>query len=210
MKAVLSRQLVWVGAFAIFLICSCAPLIENQSPNSTSKNLDSDDTACLRIIPKVLEREIPELRLLNMQGCEALHGQARQGHEHMQAVFALRDKTRYHPLGEFPRETKPVPYIDITITVTRFDSPKEAHDQITKEMRSRQATPMPKEIYQGAWLYRFTSGGGTVICQSGQYVIEINPNSEAARPFTLILLDVVLAQTKPVVNQKQLELHDHR
>jgi len=38
-----------------------------------------------------------------------------------------------------------------------------------------------------------------VICQSGQYVIEINPNSEAARPFTLGLLDVALAQIKHVL-----------
>jgi hypothetical protein len=205
MKAVLSRQLVWVGAFAIFLICSCAPLIKRQSSVSTSGNYDLDATGNLQNLPKIVEREIPEFRLLNMQGGAPSDGKPSvgqiwlQGKEYVQAVFVLRNKTRYHPLGEFPRETKPVPYIDIAITVTRFDSPKVAHDQITKEMRLRPATPMPKENYKGAWLYRFTSGGGTVICQSGQYVIEINPNSEAARPFTLGLLDVALAQIKHVL-----------
>ena len=191
MKAVLGRQSVWAGAFAIFLICSCAPLIKRQSSISTSENNDLDATVSLRNIPMVVEREIPELRMLNRQG-----GVRRQGQEYIQAVFVLRNNTRYHPVGEFPRETKPVPYIDIAITVTRFDCPKHAHDEIIKEMRLRQATPLPTENYKGAWLYRFTSGGGTVICQSERYVIEINPNSADARPFTMSLLDVVLAQIK--------------
>ena len=207
MKAVLGRQLVWVGAFAIFLICSCAPLVKRQGSVSTSENHDLDATGNLQNLPKIVEREIPEFRLLNMQGGAPSDGKPSvgqiwlQGKEYVQAVFVLRNKTRYHAAGEFPRETKPVPYIDIAFSVTRFDSPEDAHGEITKEMRFRQATPLPKEDYKGAWLYRFASGDGTVICQSGQYVVEINPLSEGARPSTLSLLDVVLAQ----INQASIK-----
>jgi hypothetical protein len=199
MKTIWGRQLVWVGAFAFLLICSCSQLDKGQSPVYASKNQGLDVTVCLQNIPKKVEREIPELRLLSMEGGVPSHSQVWRGKEYARFVYVLRNKTRYHPVGEFPRATKPVPYMDIEITVTRFNSPKDAHDGITKEMRSRQATPRPKESYRGAWLYRFTSGGGTVICESGQYVIEINPNSEAARPFTLGLLDVALAQIKHVL-----------
>jgi hypothetical protein len=65
-------------------------------------------------------------------------------------------------------------------------------------MRLRQAAPLPKENYKGALLYRFASGGGTVICQSSQYIVEINPNVEAARSLTLKVLDVVLGQIGPM------------
>jgi hypothetical protein len=33
-----------------------------------------------------------------------------------------------------------------------------------------------------------------VVCQSGLYIVEINPNSEGASPLVMRVLDVVLAE----------------
>jgi len=144
---------------------------------------------------KIIEKDITELRSISMKSGVPSSGQAwRRGKEYARGAFVLRNNTRYHPAGEFPRETTPVPYMDIEVTIIRFATSSEAQDELQNEMRLRPATPLPKENYRGALLCRFTSGGGTVICQSEQYVVEINPNIEAARPLTLKVLDVVLGQ----------------
>lgn len=180
----------------IMLACNCAPPQKhNLLPEPKTRNLNS--TTFMQNIPKIIEKDIPEFRSISMKSGVPSSGQTwRQGKEYARAAFILQNNTRYHPAGEFPRETTPVPYMDIEVIVTRFASSSEAQDNLKKELRLRQATPSPKEYYKGALLIRYASGGGTVICQSEQYIVEINPFVEAARPLTLKLLDTVLEQIK--------------
>ena len=123
-------------------------------------------------------------------------GQVWHGEEYASGGFVLRQNTRYHPAGEFPRETKPVPYVDISVTITRYASSGDAQKDLKMGLLRNQG-PQPKENYKGATLYRWLDSTGktaNVVCQSGLYIVEINPNSEGASPLTMKVLDVVLGE----------------
>jgi hypothetical protein len=144
-----------------------------------------------------VERRVPELVCIGTSTGIPGSGQVWHGEEYASAAFVLRKNTRYHPAGEFPRSTTPVPYADLFVTITRYASSSDAQKDLEKSFRLRAVTFEPKVTYKGATLYKYQGASGSVmaaICQSGLYVIEISPNSESASLLTMKVLDVVLAE----------------
>jgi hypothetical protein len=145
-----------------------------------------------------IEQQVPEYGSIGMTTGIRSSGQVWHGEEYASGGFFLRQYPRYHPAGEFPRETKPVLFGDISVTIARYVSSGDAQKNLEMSLSLRQAAPPPKGIiYKGATLYRYLDSTGktaTVVCQSGLYIVEINPNSEGARPLTMKVLDVVLAE----------------
>jgi hypothetical protein len=161
---------------------------------STSKPTNLNTATLLQNALTKIDQQVPELKSIGMSTGISSLGQAWHGEEYASAEFVLRKNIRYHPAGEFSHETTPVPYVDIYITITRYASFDDAQKDLERGLRLRQATPEPKANYKGATLYKYRSGGGTVICEDGLYVVEINPNSEGASPIVMQVLDVVLTE----------------
>jgi hypothetical protein len=87
-----------------------------------------------------------------------------------------------------------VPIVDIFLTITRYASLAAAQKDIEQNLLLRQVMPQSRTIYNGAIPYNYTSGG-TMICQAGEYIIELNP-SEQATSSVMKVLDAVLAELK--------------
>jgi hypothetical protein len=144
-----------------------------------------------------IEQQVPELKSLAINHGVSSSGQVWQGEEYAQATYVLRNKVRYHPAGEFPHETAPVPYGDLNVVITRYASAGAAQKDLEKLPVQRQATFQPKENYRSATLRRYCDATGGVqdaVCRFQQYIVEINCYSQNAEPLTIKTLDVVLAE----------------
>jgi len=163
---------------------------------STSESPHLTPVTSLPDVLKQIEQRVPELGAIGMTTGIPSSGQVWHGEEYASGGFFLRQNPRYHPAGEFPRETKPVLFGDIYVTITRYASSGDAQKDLKMGLFRNQG-PQPKESYKGATLYRWLDATGktaNVVCQSGLYIVEINPNSEGAKPLTMKMLDVVLAE----------------
>lgn len=184
-----SRVSIAILLLSIFAGCSTGL---NSANDSVSPNLKD--------LLEEIEQQIPELKSVNIQGgalpttSDAIWW---HGEEYATSGFILAKNTRYHPAGEFPRQTRPVPYVDLSVIITCYASDDDAQKELETSLHQRQAATPPKESYKGNLLYRYASGGGTAICQAGLYIVEINCRSERAIPLTMKVLDVVLAGLNP-------------
>lgn len=172
--------------------------LEPSLTNNASQTDDGKDLAgVLRKIPE----HIPELSPTHIKNAPTLPDTVWRGDAVAEAIFVLPKHLRYMPniLHGAPR----IPYPDLEVTVARYDSSSQAQEAVEMSLRLRQAAPKPKESYQGAVLYRFSSGGGVTICHSGEYVIEVDPFSEAAEPLVMKTLDVVLAELPKIAGTKE-------
>jgi hypothetical protein len=163
--------------------------------SSTSQPASHNGAVSFERLFGKIEQQIPELESIGVKTDIPLSGRVWRGDEYATADFVLRNNIRYHPVGEFPRETAPVPYADINVAIARYASSEIEQDDLTNTFRLRQATFLPKEVYKGAVLYRHkgtSEGVVSAICQSGQYIIEISAYSEIGAQWTMKVLDTIL------------------
>lgn len=163
--------------------------------SSTTEPATRDKTVSLENIFKKVEHQVPELESVGTSTGIPGSGQVWHGEEYATAQFVFRDNIRYHPAGEFPRATNPVPYADMSVTITQYDSSQHEQNELEDTFRMRQATFRPKEKYKGAVLYRYqgtSKGVMSAICQSGPYIIEIAAYTEPASLLTMKVLDAIL------------------
>jgi hypothetical protein len=164
--------------------------------SSTTKPVSRQATVSFEGLFAKVEQEIPELKSIGVRTNIPLAGRVWRGEEYATATFVFQNNVRYHPAGEFPRATAPVPYADIIVTICRYDSAEEEQKDLENTFRMRPATFGPKEIYKGAVLYRYqgaSQGVVTAICQSGQYIVEISAASDPGPLYTMKVLDAILA-----------------
>jgi hypothetical protein len=176
--------------FALVLSGVLSGCSSPTEPTSPDKTVSFENTF------KKVEHQVPELESISTSGGIPGSGQVWRGEEYATANFALRGHIRYHPTGEFPRETNPVPYTDMSVTITRYASSQHEQNEFENTFRLRQATFRPKEKYKGAVLYRYqgtSKGVLSAICQSGPYIIEISANTEPASFLTMKVLDAMLS-----------------
>jgi hypothetical protein len=95
---------------------------------------------------------------------------------------------------------KPLP--DLFVTIHRYASIGDTQQDLENSLRSREAGLPQKKIYKGAALYTYHTGGGTLICEDGLFVIEINPGNNA-RPFVMKVLDVVLDELNSISSKSK-------
>lgn len=160
---------------------------------------------------KKVEHQVPELESIGMSTGIPSSGQVWHGVEYGTASFVLRNNIRYHPAGEFPRETAPVPYEDINVTITRYTSTEVEQKDLKNTFRLRQATFLPKETYQGAMLFRYkgtSRGVMSAICQSGHYIVEISAYNEPGSLWTMKMLDAVLASLHSTLSNAEFSATD--
>jgi hypothetical protein len=155
--------------------------------------IDPDTTSALFDILKQIERQIPEVKLLGLNGGSPAAGPS-DGVEYVLTGFCLRNNTRYHPAGDFPAAVGSVPYDDFMVKITRCVSSLSAQKTLEKIKRQRSAAPPSKEPYKGVTLYRYTADKSAVIFQEGICIVEISDISEAARALTTNVLNVVLTE----------------
>jgi hypothetical protein len=96
------------------------------------------------------------------------------------------------PLSGYPGHFIPDLYVTICLYASHDDEQRDVEKSLFGSMR--QQTPSSKGQYKEATLYRWSSGGGHVVCQAGLYVVEITPVSEGASPLVMKVLDAVLAE----------------
>lgn len=159
---------------------------------STTNSANQETAPSLQNLLQKIEQKIPELESVDMTIPPSWHGE-----ECVSTGFVLRKNTRFHPIGDFQRETSPVPYIDVFATIARYGSSSDAQNDLEKSLRMRPAAFPPRAIYKGAVLHKYEGASGkpsTAICQSGLYIVEINANSEGASPFIMKAMDVMLAR----------------
>jgi hypothetical protein len=135
-------------------------------------------------------QKLPELALTSTNSGKPSSAQVWQGDEFASARFFLRDHPRYAPASP-PSQPSSAPLSDLEVVITHYVSSNNAQQAVEQSLRHRPAASPPRESYKGMWLYRYTCGGGVVICQSGPYVIEVCPFSEAATPLAMKVLDIV-------------------
>ena len=145
-----------------------------------------------------IEQQIPELGTTGIDAGTVSSSDVWHGDEYASGGFFLLKNPRYPP-KEFFRlngmsSEKPLP--DLLVTIHRYASSGDAQQDLKKGLFRNQG-PLPKENYKGAILYRWlysTGKTGTVVCQSGSYIIEINPNNGDTNLLVMKVLDVVLAE----------------
>ena len=98
------------------------------------------------------------------------------GEEWASVRFVLAKNPR--PLSGYPGHFIP----DLHVTICLYASCDDEQRDVEKNLfgNMRQQTPSSKDQYKEATLYRWSSGGGYVVCQAGLYVVEIAPVSEGA------------------------------
>lgn len=168
-----------------------------ESSNTTSYD-GKDLGAALR---KIAE-QIPELAVDSITNAPALPDVAWNGDAVARAFFLMPKHLRYmtNIMDRGPRQ---LPMMDLEVTAVRYDSSKDAEQAVKGSLRGRQVAPQSKENYRGFTLYRFAPEYGNVICQAGQYVVEVLPFSEAAVTLVMKTLDVVLAGLPKIADGKE-------
>lgn len=144
-----------------------------------------------------IEQQIPELRPTGTTTGTSSPAEPWKGEEYASGGFFLSKNPRYHAPGESAWGPTNVVYADLLVTIHRYASGGEAQSGLKLSLRSRQAVPEPKGIYKGATLYQYQGASGgvmTALCQSGQYIVETSAYSEGGIPWTMKVLDVVLAE----------------
>jgi hypothetical protein len=152
----------------------CLALVLSGGLFGCSHSPNPNAAARLQNIFKEIEHQFPELGSANITSGTSSSGEVWKGEQYATAWF-----------GSF------------RITIHRYASSDGAHKDVESSLRLRPATFQPKEIYKGTTLYRYQIASGkvmTAICQSGQYIIEINSSTERASQLTMKVLDAVLAE----------------
>lgn len=157
-----------------------------ESSNTTSYD-GKDLGAALR---KIAE-EISELAVDSITNAPALPTVAWNGDAVARAFFLMPKHLRYRT-NIMERGPRQIAMADLEVTAVRYDSSKDAEQAVKGSLGGRQVAPQSKENYRGFTLYRFAPEYGTVICQAGDYVVEIDPLSKAAETMVMKTLDVVL------------------
>lgn len=166
-----------------------APVTGQIDPARSFKPLSGDGKDLADVLRKIPGR-VPELEAAWITNGSALPDVTWIGEEVARATFVLPKHLRYMT-NDFPRGPRVIPMIDLWVTMVRYSSSNEAQQAVEESLMLRQAAHRPKENYHGSALYTFTSGGGTVICQAGEYVVEITGEGE---PLVMKTLDAVLAE----------------
>lgn len=148
----------------------------------------------LSVISKKIEQRIPTLKYIQTTQLPRVWNCK----EEISAAFFLWKTPRYRPAGEFPREPKtPSPYADMFVTIAKYDSAEDAMRDLKKSLHLRQATFQHNENYRRGTLYQYRDSTGAVqnaICQSHQYIVEVQCLSPAAKALTMKVMDTTLAQ----------------
>ena len=145
-----------------------------------------------------IEQQVPELGSTGIDAGTVSTSDVWHGDEYASGGFFLLKSPRYPP-KEFSRlkgMSSERPDLDLDVTIHRYASSGDAQQDLKKGLIRNQG-PQPKEDYKGTMLYRWlysTGKTGTVVCQSGLYIIEINPSNGDASPLVMKVLDVVLAE----------------
>lgn len=161
-------------SIACVFLCGC------NHPTSAPK-LAALDSAALQQILKNTGQKVPDLKLVSTNALStAWHGQALA-----KASFVLRQDKG---------SLSTVPEDRIEIVITRYASTEDAQKSLEEGLRLRPAAEPPRKNYKGTWLYRYTYGGENAICQAEQYIIEIAPAGNDAKPLTMKVLDIMLAE----------------
>jgi len=159
---------------------------------SITKPADHRPAGSLEHVFQQIGRQVPELGSVGMISGIPASGQVWQGDEYVGGAFYLPNNVKHHPAGELPGE----PAADFFVTITRYASAEDAQNNLSLGLLRNQG-PQPREDYQGAALYRwrYASGGtANVVCHSGLYIVEINSYDEAASPWIMKVLDIVLTE----------------
>lgn len=145
---------------------------------------------------KKIEQQFPELGSTGMNSGTSSSSETWLGEEYATAGFFLLNNHRYvsEETSRLPGMPQRTPHPDLLVTIHRYVSPGDAQQDLERGFRSMPGMRPPKQIYKGFTLYRFSSGVQRVICQSGQYIIEITPIRDAANPLVAKILDVVLVE----------------
>jgi hypothetical protein len=142
-----------------------------------------------------IEQQVPELGSTGMATGTSSPAEVWHGEEYASGGFFLLKNPTYISKGfsqlRGMSSRKPLP--DLYVTIHHYVSSSDAQQDVQNSLRLRQAALPQKKSHEGAVLYKYHSGGGTVICEDGPYVIEINPGNNG-RPFVMKVLDVVLAE----------------
>jgi hypothetical protein len=166
---------------------------------SESKSTNVNTATLLQNTFQKIEKRVPELACIGSTNGIPGSGEVWHGEEYADAAFVLRKSMILRPAGEFPQNANAGPNVrpDISIVITRYASSGDAQKDVQKSFFLRQSSPELKGTYKGAALYEDLGESGEVlmaICQSGQYVVEVNPDSEQAFPLVMKVMDVVLAE----------------
>lgn len=187
MKIIVKTVTIWAAGL---LICGCVTSPDtNRSPPAVMR---TNTATMAHTIFQKIEQQLPELSLAGPTNAISPSAGIWKGGEDASAAFFLWRNPRYPPV-EFPPARR-TPFLDLQVTIARYPSSNDAQHALESSLFQRPAMTPPKENYRGASLYRYTSGGGTTICHSGRYVIEVNPYSEGATPLTMKALDIVLGE----------------
>ena len=157
----------------------------------SATSIDPDRTWALFDVLNQIERQIPEVKLLGLNGGFP-PGAPSDGVEYVLTGFSLRNGTRYHSVEESPLAAGPIPYDDFMVKITRCISSRNAQKTLKKIRRQRSAAPLSKEQYKGVTLFKYTAEKNAVIFQDGVCMVEISDISEGARALTTNVLNVVL------------------
>ena len=154
----------------------------------------------LNVFEKV-EQQIPKIAPANVfvrtPASNVWHGE-----ESVSANFYIQNNPGYAPIPKQPPGIPPpsgfsgpsqIPVIDLSVTITRYASSIDATQAVEQNLMLRPVM-FPSKNYKGATLYDYSSGVGNMICQSGEYVIEIELFAEAAGALKMKVLNAVLTE----------------
>ena len=171
------------------LICGCVTSPDtNRSPPAVTR---TNTATIAHTLFQKIEQQLPELSLAGRPTPYRRPPEYGKVEKIQVPDFSCRripDIPRWNSLGKENAVSGSSGHI------ARYPSSRDAQHALQSSLFQRPALTPPKENYRGASLYRYTSGGGTTICHAGEYIIEINPYSEGARPLTMKVLDIVLGE----------------
>jgi hypothetical protein len=187
MKIFLNAALV-LAISVQFSNCTTPSYSNNSPPALNPANLNNP-TSMQTAIKKVTV-QVPELDLKIFDTGKSSTSEVFSGEEYASGKFCLAQR-----VGLDPRELarQGTPYIDLVISIHRYNSSDAAVLDLENSQRLRPAMMPPEEIYNGGTLYKY-GPGQNIIFQFGLYNIEITPYSDGARPLVMKVLDAVLVQ----------------
>ncbi len=158
----------------------------------SSKASETETSKLIRAICKKIDEQLPELACKRIATEIPASARVWDSEEQVAAGFVRVENGAADPRELAKRE---LPYEALSITLAHYASPVDAQKDVERSLRRRPAMSPPKETYKGALLYRY-SPGGTAICHSGPYVVELSPVPRSRLDPSVLMkaLDTVLEQ----------------
>ncbi len=182
----------------LFLHGCAAPPAGVGGSASAAKPASRSVAVLMQAIAKKIESQVPELARVGEVSATA----PTERPEQASAGFILPEYAG-RDLHELVRQG--VRFNALEISLRRFTSSDDGRKYLVQTFLERPAADPLKEDYRGAVIYRYASGGGTVLGQDGLFVVEIDPVSERGGLVAMKVLDIVLAELAAEATRSEVD-----